>query len=257
VGVVGGWEVAIRLCDLAFRAFYDAMPLKVLASTKGINCHMACGGRDPRDGEYYAFIETIAGGYGGRPTKDGLDAVQAHMQNTENSAIEETENNYPFMITRSELVNDSEGAGRFRGGLGVRRDWKFRDHSATLTIFSDNRKFAPWGLFGGGSAASSKYILNPDGENKELPSKITLSLAPDSVISYRTPGGGGYGPALERDPQAVLWDVINGKVSVARAREAYGVVVNAATREVDEEATVRLREEMRLDPTPIAGGRYT
>ncbi len=246
VGVVGGWEVAIRLCDLAFRAFSDAMPLKVLASTKGINCHMACGGRDPRNGEYYAFIETIAGGYGGRPTKDGLDAVQAHMQNTENSAIEETENNYPFMITRYELVNDSEGAGRFRGGVGVRRDWKFRDHAATLTIFSDNRKFAPWGLFGGGSGASSKYILNPDGENKELPSKITLSLAPDSVISYRTPGGGGYGPALERDPQAVLGDVINAKVSVGRAREAYGVVINLAAREVDEEATRRLREEMRL-----------
>jgi len=244
VGVVGGWEVAMRLCDLAFRAFSDAMPQKVMASTKSINCHMACGGRDPRTGEYYAFIETIAGGYGARPTKDGLDAVQAHMQNTENSAIEETENNYPFMITRYELIPDSEGAGRYRGGLGVRRDWKFCDHPATLTVFSDNRKFAPWGLFGGGSAASSRYILNPDSEGKELPSKITLSLKPDDVISYRTPGGGGYGPALERDPQAVLWDVINGKVSVGRAREAYGVVVDLEKREVNWPATVARRKQM-------------
>jgi N-methylhydantoinase B/oxoprolinase/acetone carboxylase alpha subunit len=241
-GVVGGWEVAMRLCDLAFRAFSDAMPQKVMASTKSINCHMACGGRDPRNGEYYTFIETIAGGYGGRPTKDGLDAVQAHMQNTENSAVEETENNLPFMITRYELVPDSEGAGHFRGGLGVRRDWMFRDHAATVTIFSDNRKFAPWGLFGGGSASPSRYILDPDGEAKELPSKITLNLAPDSVISYRTPGGGGYGPALERDPELVLGDVINGKVSVERARTAYGVSVDLENRRVDAGATAKLRE---------------
>ena len=200
VGVVGGWEVAMRLCDLTFLAFSQALPQKVMASTKSINCHMACGGRDPRDGEYYTFIETMAGGYGARPTKDGLDAVQSHIQNTENSAIEETENNYPFMITRYELIPDSEGAGRYRGGLGVRRDWKFIDHNATLTVFSDNRKFAPWGLFGGGSASSSRYIVNPDGEHRDVPSKITLHLVPNDVMSYRTPGGGGYGPALERDP---------------------------------------------------------
>ena len=243
VGVVGGWEVAMRLCDLTFRAFSDAMPHKVMASTKSINCHMACGGLDPRTGEYYTFIETMAGGYGARPTKDGLDAVQSHIQNTENSAIEETENNLPFLITRYELIPDSEGPGRYRGGLGVRRDWKFPNHKATLTVFSDNRKYAPWGLFGGGSGASSRYILNPDGEAKELPSKITLHLAPDSVISYRTPGGGGYGPPFERDPEGVLGDVLDGKVSVARARAAYGVVVDIDRRRVDLEATQKLREK--------------
>ncbi len=242
VGVVGGWEVAMRLCDLAFRAFSDAMPQKVMASTKSTNCHMACGGFDPRIGEHYAFIETLAGGYGGRPTKDGMDAVQSHIQNTENSAVEETENHYPFMITRYELIQDSEGAGRYRGGLGVRRDWKFCDHEATLTIFSDNRKFAPWGLFGGGDGAASKYILNPDGEAAEQPSKITLKLPPGSVISYRTPGGGGYGPALERDVDKVLSDVIDGKVTPERAREVYGVVIDVEKREVDLKATEKLRE---------------
>lgn len=241
VGVVGGWEVAMRLCDLTFRALSPAMPERVMASTKSINCHMACGGLDPRRGEYYAFIETIAGGYGGRPGKDGLDAVQAHMQNTENSAVEETENNYPFMITRYELIPDSEGPGLYRGGLGVRRDWKFRNHDATLTVFSDNRRFAPWGLFGGGSASPSRYILNPNGENKELPSKITLKLAPDDVISYRTPGGGGYGPAERRDPEKVLADVIAGKVSMQRARDMYRVIVCPETMQVDLTATQKLR----------------
>ena len=237
VGVVGGWEVVMRLCCLGFRALSDAMPDKVMASTKSINCHMACGGTDPRTGEYYTFIETMAGGWGGLPTKDGMDAVQSHVQNTENSAIEETENNLPFMITRYELIPDSEGAGRYRGGLGLRRDWKFPGHKATLTVFSDNRKFAPWGLFGGGSGSPSKYILNPDGEAKELPSKVTLHLQPDSVISYRTPGGGGYGSALEREPERVLEDVAQGKVTPERARDTYGVVLDASGKAVDLQAT--------------------
>ena len=237
VGVVGGWEVVMRLCCLGFKALADAMPDKVMASTKSINCHMACGGTDPRTGEYYTFIETMAGGWGGLPTKDGMDAVQSHVQNTENSAIEETENNLPFLITRYELIPDSEGAGRYRGGLGLRRDWMFPGHEATLTVFSDNRKFAPWGLFGGGSGSPSRYILNPDGEAKELPSKITLQLQPGSVISYRTPGGGGYGPPLARDPERVLEDVAQGKVTPDRARDIYGVVLDATGKAVDFEAT--------------------
>ena len=237
VGVVGGWEVVMRLCCLGFRALADAMPDKVMASTKSINCHMACGGTDPRSGEYYTFIETMAGGWGGLPTKDGMDAVQSHIQNTENSAIEETENNLPFLITRYELIPDSEGAGRHRGGLGLRRDWKFPGHEATLTVFSDNRKFAPWGLFGGGSGSPSSYILNPDAESKELPSKITLKLRPGSVISYRTPGGGGYGSPLERDPERVLEDVSQGKVTPERARDTYGVILDASGKTVDLEAT--------------------
>ena len=256
VGVVGGWEVVMRLICLSFRAFSEAMPDKVMASTKSINCHMACGGIDPRTGEYYTFIETMGGGWGGLSTKDGIDAVQSHVQNTENSAIEETENNLPFMITRYELIPDSEGAGRYRGGLGLRRDWKFPGHEATFTIFSDNRKFAPWGLFGGESATSSKYILNPDGEAKELPSKVTLRLEPDSVISYRTPGGGGYGPPLERDPEKVLADVIQAKVTLERAREAYGVEINPETQEVCPEATVQLRKRLKEEPpsTPLMDG---
>jgi N-methylhydantoinase B len=241
VGVVGGWEVSMKLCDLTFKAFSSRLPGKVIAATKGINCHMACGGQDPRNGDYYTYLETVCGGYGGRPTKDGMDAVQSHIQNTENSAIEETENNYPLMITRYELIPDSEGAGRFRGGLGVRRDWKFPNHSTRLTIFSDNQINRPWGLFGGGSATPSRYILNPDGEGQELPSKVTLALLPDSIISYRTPGGGGYGPPSERDPEAVLADVIAGKVSVDRAREVYGVALTSDGH-VDSAETIRLRQ---------------
>jgi N-methylhydantoinase B len=111
--------------------------------------------------------------------------------------------------------------------------------------YSTNIKFAPWGLFGGGSGASSKYILNPDDEARELPSKITLRLRPNSVISYRTPGGGGYGPALERDPQLVLSDVINGKITPGRAHDVYGVVLDLENGLVNDDATANLRKRMK------------
>ena len=107
-------------------------------------------------------------------------------------------------------------------------------------------------MFGGGSGASSKYILNPDGEAKELPSKVTLHLQPDSVISYRTPGGGGYGSALERDPERVLQDVNQGKVTPDRARDAYGVVLDASGKAVDLQAT--RAERTRLSGTPEPRG---
>lgn len=242
-GVMGGNDIAMRLSDLGFKALSDALPDKVTACSKSVICNMGCGGVDPRNGEYYTFMETLAGGYGARVSKDGIDAVQAHIQNTENSAIEETENNYPMRITRYELVPDSDGAGCQRGGLGLRRDWEFPDHDVTLTIFSGHRKKGPWGLFGGQPGKPSSYTLNPDGRAKDLPSKITLDLAPGDVISYQTPGGGGYGDPLQRDPQAVLEDVMDEKVSVQRAREVYGVVVDTVCGSVNVDATRRLRED--------------
>ena len=244
-GIVGGNDIAIRLCDLGFRAFASALPDRVAACSKSIICNMGCGGQDPRKDSYYTFMETICGGYGARPDRDGMDAVQPHIQNTENSAIEETESQYPMQIIRYELLADSEGPGRFRGGLGVRRDWRFTDHAATVTIFSDHAKFAPWGLFEGGEGGASRYILNPETEARELPSKGTLTLQPNDVISYRTPGGGGYGPAADRDPEAVLQDVIQEKVTSQRARDAYQVVVDPQGRQIDAEATERLRGDTR------------
>ncbi len=241
-GVMGGNDIAMRLADLGFKALSPALPEKVPACSKSVICNMGCGGEDPYSGEYYTFMETLAGGYGARFSKDGTDAVQAHIQNTENSAIEETENNYPLRITRYELVPDSEGAGRYRGGLGLRRDWQFPGHQATLTVFSGHRKKGPWGLFGGQPGRPSSYTLNPDGQARDLPSKITLELAPDDVVSYQTPGGGGYGDPLEREPQNVLEDVLDGKVSPRRAREIYGVVVNMASRSIDLDATRQLRQ---------------
>jgi N-methylhydantoinase B len=227
--VVGGWETNARLTDVIFKAIAPVLPDRMPAGTKAMICHAGFGGISPRTGEYYCFLETLAGGYGGRALRDGPDAVQTHGQNTENAPIEETERNYPLRIERYELVDDSEGAGRTRGGLGLRRDYVFPDHGPTFSILSDRDRAGPWGLFGGEAGRRAEYILNPDGEARYLSSKSTIELKPGDVISYRTCGGGGYGPIAERDPQAVLRDVREGKVSLARARAVYGVAIDPQT----------------------------
>ncbi len=242
--VVGGWETQVRVNDLIFRALAPALSERVPAGTKAMQCHAGFGGIDPRSGEYYCFLETLAGGYGGRAQRDGPDAVQSHGQNTENAPVEETEANYPVRITRYELIPDSEGAGRRRGGLGLRRDYLFPDSEATFTVLADRDLEGPWGLFGGLAAPPAAYVLNPrtPGERR-LGSKTTIELQPGDVVSYRTCGGGGFGPPWERDPELVLRDVREGKVSPERAREVYRVQIDTRTWQVDRTETERLRAE--------------
>jgi N-methylhydantoinase B len=236
--VVGGWETQTRLNDVIFKALSERLPDRVPAGTKAMMCHAGFGGVDPATGEYYCFLETFAGGYGGRIASDGPDAVQTHGQNTENAPVEETERGYPVRVERLELVEDSDGPGRFRGGLGLRKDYRF-DRPTTFTILADRDRAGPWGLFGGLPGRRAEYVLNPGREDRRLSSKTTLELGADDVISYRTCGGGGYGPPHERDPERVLRDVVEGKVSAERAREYYRVAV--VDGRVDEAETERLR----------------
>jgi len=170
--------------------------------------------------------------------------VQPHTKNTANAPIEETELNYPVRIIRYELVEDSEGAGKQRGGLGLRRDYLFPDHDVSFTILADRERWGPHGLFGGLDGQKAHYVLNPDAEATELGSKVTVDLKPDDVISYRTCGGGGYGPPKERAPQSVLRDVRDGKVSQERARQLYGVAITPENWTVDSDETARLRSDI-------------
>jgi N-methylhydantoinase B len=239
--VVGGWETHVRLNDLIFKALAPALPDAICAGTKAMQCHAGFGGIQA-SGEYYCFLETLAGGYGARSTKDGPDAVQSHGQNTENAPVEETEANYPVRILRYELVPDSEGAGRYRGGLGLRRDYQFPGE-ATFTVLADRDKAGPHGLFDGLPGSVSRYTLSNAvaGRDRELGSKTTVQLKPGDIISYVTSGGGGFGPPDERDPSLVVRDVRDGKVSLERARSVYRTVVNTATWTVDAQGTARLR----------------
>jgi N-methylhydantoinase B len=237
----GGWETAFRVCETAFQAFGKAVPERLAAGSKGALCNIAFGGISPRSGSYYVFYEAMGGGYGARATKDGIDAIQPHGQNTENSPIEETEANYPVLITRYELIQDSEGAGRFRGGLGLRRDYKF-DHEVVFSVLSDKAKFQPWGLEGGLPARAAHYVINPDTDPRECGSKTSNVLAPGDAFSIQMGGGGGYGPPCERAPERVVEDVRNQRISMERAYSIYGVAIDPVTGAIDRVATQAARE---------------
>lgn len=235
-----GWETGFRVCETAFRALGDAMPDRITAGSKGCLSNIAFGGHDPRTGGYFTFFDSLAGGYGARASKDGIDAIQPHGQNSENAPIEETEANYPVRILRYELIPDSEGAGRNRGGLGLRREYAFEEE-AVFTVLADRAKFAPWGFAGGGDARRAHYVRNPATRPEEYPSKFSIRLRPDESFSVEMGGGGGYGDPLQRAPELVLEDVLDEKLSVERARAAYGVVVDAASLDLDLVATDALR----------------
>jgi N-methylhydantoinase B len=236
--VVGGWETHARVIEVIVRALLPAFPERLPAGTKGMMCQAGFGSLDEAAATYTCFYDTFAGGYGGRHASDGPDAVQSHSQNTENAPIEETELNYPVRIDRLALVADSEGPGRFRGGLGLRKDYRFDLHT-TFTVLADRDRVGPWGAFGGRSGRIAEYVHVRDGVETRLSSKTTLDLVPGDVISVRTCGGGGYGTPEEREPERVLRDVLEGKVSADRARDVYHVAI--ADRRLDEAATEALR----------------
>jgi N-methylhydantoinase B len=141
-------------------------------------------------------------------------------------------------VERLELVADSDGAGRTRGGLGLRKDYRF-ERPTSFTILADRERVGPHGVDGGHDGRVAEYVHVRDGVATRLGSKSTLDLEPGDVVSIRTCGGGGYGPPVERDPELVLRDVREGKVSPERARTVYRVAM--AGDGIDEDATAALR----------------
>ena len=218
------------------------MPDLAPAASSGTMNLLNIGGIDARTGVYYNYVETYAGGQGGIPGLDGMDAVQNHMTNTRNAPVESIETAYPLRVEAYELVADSEGPGRHRGGVGLRRKVRVVGDQVRLTLSSDRAEVAPWGLHGGHRASPSRcFVAGPGGEQSRLPSKVTTTVSGGNVIVTQTPGGGGFGDPTKRDPQAVLADVESGLVSIARARDIYLVAVDAGRMDVDEAETARLR----------------
>ena len=190
-------------------------------------CHAGFGGVDPVTNEYVCFLETFGGGYGGRAASDGPDAVQTHGQNTENAPVEETELNYPVRVARLSLVEDSDGAGplprrpRPAQGLPLRPaddvHGPFRPHDGR----PGRRLRRPRRQRGRVRPDPRRRGDAAAGQDDRVPRGRRL-------VSYRTCGGGGYGPPEERDPARVLRDVLEEKVSVERARDVYRVAVVGA-----------------------------
>jgi N-methylhydantoinase B len=246
-----------RIVDVLLRALMDAVPERVLAACSGTMNLLNIGGFDPRDGSYYNYIETYAGGQGAMHDRDGMDGVQSHMTNTRNAPVEAIEAAYPLRVRRYGLVRDSEGAGRLRGGVGLSREFEILGTYTRLTLSSDRETVPPWGAFGGHAASGSSCTVTAHGgEQRMLPSKVTTFLERGDHLLTMTPGGGGWGDPRERDPERVRTDVIEGYVSANRARAVYGVVLDASGA-VDRAATAEQRRALNrqtssgfADPSP-------
>jgi len=166
----------------------------VPAASQGTMNLIGIGGIDPRNGRPYTYIETIAGGQGGRPKGDGMDGVQCNMTNTMNTPVEALEISYPLRVVRYEIRPGSGGKGRHRGGHGVVRALTVLDHEARVSLQSDRRRFAPYGLRGGADGLPGRnWVCDRDGNRRQLPGKVSLTLGPGETIGVETPGGGGWG----------------------------------------------------------------
>ncbi len=233
--------------DLFLKALAPAIPDQVRGGHFGDAMANFIYGIDPASGKYYVCAEADAGGYGGKPTEDGESALfSMTLGDTYNVPAEVVEVRYPWQVERFELRQDSGGAGKYRGGLGVVRDYRL-GFDAGLTVTADRVKYTPpWGVFGGKPGSTNITVVDRlDGTEERWRKISNLPLKKGEVVSFRGGGGGGYGFPLERAPQDVLEDVINGYVSLERARSDYGVAIDPSSMEVDERATQAARAEMR------------
>lgn len=236
-----------RIVDVLLGALAPALPAKVPACSASINGAHSYSGTDPQTNRTYSVTDTnIAAGMGALDGQDGTDAIEMHTTNLLGIPVEALEMSAPILVHANALRNDSGGPGRNRGGLGLRRVVELRSGSAVSCVRHERHSTQPWGLSGGGPGSSwSAAILHPDGTADDIPGKAIVTLAEGDVLHLETGGGGGFGDPFERDPQAVLEDWLDGKVSLDSARADYGVAIDVAARAVDAGATSGLREQAK------------
>ena len=230
-----------RIIDTILGALYKCIPDRVCAAAVGGQNFLALGGRDPDTGLYFSNVETYGGGYGASSGQDGEDAIQAHRTNSANCPCEVIEATFPMLVNRYGIVPDSEGPGRFRGGMGVTREYTFKS-GASFTFGTDRAVLDPWGLEGGKSPGKGVYrVVHADGTVEDVGGKCQREVEAGARFVLRTRGGGGWGDAFQRDPEKIRWDVLEGLLSLERARRVYGVVINPASMTVDGVGTEKLR----------------
>jgi N-methylhydantoinase B/oxoprolinase/acetone carboxylase alpha subunit len=231
-----------RIPDLINLALAEVMPERVVAGSSAAVHALAYSGLVPGGDQYWVYVEVNEGSYGGRHGKDGLDSVDCLMANTRNNPIEELELRQPMLCERYELREEPAAPGRWRGGIGSVRRWRMLTDTF-IGSEGDQRSDPPRGLFGGHDGRSGSLLHNPGRADEEVwPSKVTnVRCAPGDVFQIKLPSGAGYGDPRERDPEAVLDDVLDDLLSVADARADYGVVINPESLTLDRGATERLR----------------
>ncbi len=229
-----------RVANAVFGALAKVAPDHVFACEAGGDTGVSFGGYDAKR-RAFVFLEFLFGSWGGRPTRDGQDASASSVVNFSNNPIEIVEAEYPLLIERYGYLADTGGAGRYRGGLALERQYRFLEGEGTLQLRTDRRRFVPYGLQGGRPGTPSSNTLNPGPSAQELPAKCRLTIRKGDVFRHQMAGAGGWGDPLARDPAAVAFDVAEGKISVEYARREYGVAIDPKSGTVLADETARLR----------------
>jgi len=223
--VYANHEMSHRVADMIMGALVNFLPEQVMACSQGTSAILTLGGVDPRNGRHYVSYETIKGGFGARPNKDGINCVASGISNTMNTPVEVLEMAFPVRVERYEVNPDSGGAGRYRGGCGARRVWRMLEGAdATGALCMERMTSPPFGLRGGSAGAAAVVTLTtPDGVTRSLPSKGAFAAPAGSMIDMLTPGSGGFGWATERNPSSIGRDLLDGYVSASAATRDYGI----------------------------------
>ena len=242
------WETMTYAADLVWKALAPHAPQKLTAGHFLSVVAEIIAGVDPRTNEGFALVEPNPGGWGAGSDKDGESALVSFADGeTYAASTEVIEIRYPIRVERYEYnVDDGAGAGRHRGGFGIIKDYRILADGAEFTTDINRARFPPWGVAGGGSGTLNYMVVFKDGQAPLRVRKIaSLKLKAGDLISIRTGGGGGWGEPLDRPSELVERDVRNGYLTLQRARETYGVVLEPATLAANLEATNDLRVRLK------------
>ena len=241
--VAGRGLTLSRLVDVIMGAEAKIAPDKLPACEQGSD-FLVCMGFLEGGQIDSVLVETIWGGWGGRPFADGIDYNTPILLDGACQTCEGNEQVYPVRYNQFAFVPDTEGAGKFRGGLATVREWQVESEEAILQMRTDRTKTQPWGLAGGLPGAFSKTTVTIGGIERII-GKETLNLRKGDILRVQVAGAGGWGPPEQRDPEKTTEDVRNGKVSIERARDVYRVAIDPETLAVDFQGTEKLRTEKR------------
>ncbi|MDH3305980.1 MAG: hydantoinase B/oxoprolinase family protein [Acidimicrobiia bacterium] len=233
-----------RVMDAVLGALALAVPDRVPADGEGGNSLISIGGTRA-DGTVFAMVDFFAGARGGSPTGDGAQGVSHPGSNMANTPVEILEVENPVVVDECAFITDSGGPGRFRGAQSYTKQITNLGGRGVLQLRSDKRKFPPHGLHGGSSGSPSMNILNPGPNQRLLPTLAQDHIGAGESIRHEMAGGGGWGDPMQRDPGAVLADVLDNRVSVEAARTSYGVVLSESGTLVDLTATNHLRATLK------------
>ena len=213
-----------KVVDVVLGALFKALPReRIIAGSNATAGSFMLYGHDYRRNKEFCYGETIGGGSGARCNKDGLDGVHVYATNTSNLPVESLESEYPLIVEQYSLIQDSGGAGKFRGGMGIRRDIRTICDNVFLNSKAEGTKTSPWGVYGGEEGLPATVVLNPDTPYEIIVhgKRSDIRLKAGDVVSIRTPGAGGFGHPSERDQESITKDIREGVISISKAKESY------------------------------------